>query len=244
MFLPWRVSQSFFPFFFFLITWSSSHWLVFLQSVFVCHMKSADKKAINCKGCNFKGWFYYQLSTKCTILSGAILESCKLAERQSLQWRIKRKPQGDKQLGGGQEWDPPTVLRILNRQQNKKGWKKADMRAAPSNFHLPSSYLSHFGWIASRTTSFFFLIEIQLPCGDAKACKHCCPWNVFSIVLNQISAAPHFIALRQGPIGNFLLQLGNQCKDIIWQKVRVIACFSLWKWKLLSQVWFFVPHGL
>ena len=156
MFLPWRVSQSFFPFFFFLITWSSSHWLVFLQSVFVCHMKSADKKAINCKGCNFKGWFYYQLSTKCTILSGAILESCKLAERQSLQWRIKRKPQGDKQLGGGQEWDPPTVLRILNRQQNKKGWKKTDMRAAPSNFHLPSSYLSHFGWIASRTTSFFF----------------------------------------------------------------------------------------
>ena len=119
-------------------------------------MKSADKKGINCKGCNFKGWFYYQLSTKCTILSGAVLESCKLAEGQRLQWRIKRKPQGDKQLGGGQEWDPPTVLRILNRQQNKKGWKKVGMRAAPSNFHFPSSYLSHFGWITSRTMSFFF----------------------------------------------------------------------------------------
>ena len=134
------------------------------------------------------------------------------------------------------------MLRILNWQQNKKGWKKWGMRAAPSNFHFPSSYHSHFGWIASRIASFFFffLIEIQLPCGDAKACKHCCPWKVFSIVLNQINAAPHFIALRQGPIRNVLLQLGNQCKDTIWQKVRVIACFSLWKWKLLRQVRFFV----
>ena len=49
-----------------------------------------------------------------------------------------------------------------------------------------------------------------------------------------------YIALRQGAIRNVLLQLGNQCKDTIWQKVRVIACFSLWKWKLLSQIWLFV----
>lgn len=149
------VSPSFLFFFSFLITWSSSHWLVFLPSVFVCHMKNADKKAINCKGCNFKGWFYYQLSTNCTVLSGAILESCKLAEGQRLQWRIKREATGGQTSWGWASWDPPTVLRIPNWQKNKKGWKKWGMRAAPCNFHFLSSYHSHFGWIASRTASFF-----------------------------------------------------------------------------------------
>ena len=136
------------------------------------------------------------------------------------------------------------MLRILNWQQNKKGWKKWGMRAAPSNSHFPSSYHSHFGWIASRIASFFsasFFFNRKTSLWWCKSLQALLSLESLLNCSKSDQRSPSFyIALRQGAIRNVLLQLGNQCKDTIWQKVRVIACFSLWKWKLLSQIWLFV----
>lgn len=152
------------------------------------------KKAINCKDAISRVGLlpaFNQLYSPLWCHPGEL----QVGWGQRLQWRIRGKPQGDKQLGAGQSWIHQQCSGFLI-DSKIEGWKSGVWEQLLATFIF--CLLTIHIWLNRRAEQHLFWIEIHLLCGDAKACKHCCPWKVFSIVLNQINAALHFYSIKTG----------------------------------------------